>query len=185
MTLASASERARTGNGGGLPARRGRRERPTTVAVDSVRRLMRALRVASRSAERRAGLSGAQLLVLDELAGAPAASLNDLARRTHTDQSSVSVVVSRLVARGLVSREPSIVDGRRVAIALTAPGRAILRRAPRSAQARLVAALERLPRGELAALAHSLQAVVRTLESEVRAQRGEPRGTDAPLSPRR
>ena len=90
-------------------------------------------------------------------------SLGELADRTFTHQSSVSVVVSRLVARGLVARWPSAADGRRVELALTAPGRALLRRAPAAAQERLIAGLQRLPVAERRALAVTLVRLVREI----------------------
>src|SRR3954465_9301852 len=92
--------------------RRPVRERAeTALALDEVRRLVQALRQSTVQAERETGLSGAQLFVLQQLAQTPAQSLNDLAERTHTHQSSVSVVVTRLVGRGLVSRQRSPEDG--------------------------------------------------------------------------
>ena len=113
----------------------------TRGVLDAIRRIVRALRESSRHAEARVGLSGAQLFVLQRLAGAPALSLNELAERTLTHQSTVSVVVTRLVAGGLVSRSRGGSDGRRVEIALTARGRAALKQAPAAAQDRLIAAL--------------------------------------------
>src|SRR4051794_8130303 len=65
--------------------------------MDAIRRIVRVLRVSSRAAEKQVGLSGAQLFVLHKLADTPALSLNELADRTRTHQSSVSVVVQRLV----------------------------------------------------------------------------------------
>ena len=73
--------------------------------LDSIRRLVRMLRVSDRQAQAELGVSGAQLFVLTELGKTPALSLNELAARTLTDQSSVSVVVTRLVDAGLVTRD--------------------------------------------------------------------------------
>src|SRR5918912_3802717 len=109
-----------------------------TSALDAIRRIVQALRVSARTSEQRLGVSGAQLFVLHALAEAPAKSLNDLAARTFTHQSSVSVVVERLVRRRLVSRTRSAEDARRVTLALTATGRALLDSAPEVAQVRLV-----------------------------------------------
>jgi DNA-binding MarR family transcriptional regulator len=115
---------------------------PATRAVlDAIRRIVRALRESSRGAERAVGLGAAQLFVLQRLAGAPALSLNELARRTLTHQSSVSVVVSKLVRGGLVARTRAATDGRRVEVVLTRAGRALLARAPAAAQDRLIGAL--------------------------------------------
>ena len=139
-------------------------EAQVTRVLEGLRRVLRVLRVSSRQAEQRLGVSGAQLLVLQQLERAPARSLNELAERTHTDQSSVSVVVSRLVARGLVTREISVADGRRVTLAATAAGRALTRRSPDASQAQLVAALESLPRRILVAVARGLVALEVALE---------------------
>src|SRR5665213_199086 len=69
--------------------------------LDSIRRIVRLLRVSSREAEREVGLSGAQLFVLRTLSEHKFLSVNELAERTHTHQSSVSVVVQVLVDKGL------------------------------------------------------------------------------------
>jgi DNA-binding MarR family transcriptional regulator len=138
--------------------RRARAEEVRTV-MDALRRLVRALRLSARAAEKTVGISGAQLFVLQELAAAPADSLGALAARTHTDQSSVSVVVRRLVERGLVARRSAAADARRVELALTAPGRAVLRRAPEPVQKRLLAAVSRLPPARRRVLARTLAEV--------------------------
>jgi len=127
----------------------------TRAVLDAIRRIVRALRESSRATEGAVGIGAAQLFVLHRLAGAPALSLNELAARTFTHQSSVSVVVSRLVDRGLVTRSRGGDDGRRITISATAAGRALLARAPAAAQERLLAGLGLLgagPRRELADL---------------------------------
>ena len=128
--------------------------------VSALSALMGGLRAGSRMVERRLGISGAQLFVLQKLAEGPAASLNGLAARTFTHQSSVSVVVTRLVARGFVSRTVFPDDARRVTIALTPAGRALLRKAPVPLQTTLLAGLERLSRSERKALARGLERLV-------------------------
>jgi DNA-binding MarR family transcriptional regulator len=131
--------------------------------MDGLRRIVRDLRLSAREAERGAGISGAQLFVLQALAESSAASLNDLADRTLTDQSSVSVVVKRLVERKLVTRKPSEEDGRRVELALTSAGRRLLARCPEPTQARLVASLKRLSPDELASLMSGITALEREM----------------------
>jgi DNA-binding MarR family transcriptional regulator len=131
--------------------------------LDALRRIVRDLRLSSREAERDAGVSGAQLFVLQALAGGRATSLNELAERTHTDQSSVSVVVRRLADRKLLARKASRLDARRVELTLTPAGRRMLARCPEPTQARLLAAIQRLGAPELAALTQGLQALVREM----------------------
>lgn len=139
------------------------RAQSVRVVMDALRRIVRGLRLTARDAERTAGISGAQLFVLQALAEGKAASLNDLAVRTCTDQSSVSVVVSRLVERGLVARTPSELDARRIELSLSAAGRRLVRRSPEPTQARLLAGLQRMGAPELASLRDGLEAIVQVI----------------------
>jgi DNA-binding MarR family transcriptional regulator len=117
------------------------------TVMDGLRRIVRELRVAAGASEGRLGLSAAQLFVLQKLEeGGAAVSVNELAERTFTHQSSVSVVLSRLSARRLVIHRAAAQDARRREIALSRAGRALLRHAPESVQSRLLRALDRLPR---------------------------------------
>jgi DNA-binding MarR family transcriptional regulator len=132
--------------------------------VDDLRRIVRALRESSRQAERRLGVSGAQLFVLRALAGRHSVSVNELAARTRTHQSTVSGVVKRLVARKLVRRATSAHDRRRAELELTAAGRTLLGRAPGAAQERLIDGIERLPPHQRAALATALRKLVAAMD---------------------
>ena len=125
-------------------------------AIDSLRRLVQALRTASHHAWSELGVSGAQLFVLQQLGEAAPLSLSALAERTHTHASSVSVVVARLVQRGLVARRAAADDARRAELSLTAAGRRLLERAPTPVQARLLAAPASLPARERAQLGRTL-----------------------------
>jgi DNA-binding MarR family transcriptional regulator len=143
--------------------RTSRRHVDMIFVMDALRRIVRALRVSARAAERRFGISGAQLFVLEKLAEARARAVDELAERTLTDQSSVSLVVSRLEERGLVARRQSTEDARRVEIALTRAGRALTRRAPEPAQAHLITGLRRLRPSQLRSLARGLSALLHAL----------------------
>ncbi len=131
---------------------------PTTRAVlDALRRLVRAFRVVGAGPE---GPSPAQRFVIERLSEHPGASIGELARMTHTDQSSVSVVVSRLVAAGMIERKRSSDDRRRAALNLTTRGRALAKKTPPSGQAQLLAALRELSGARRTALARELSTLV-------------------------
>jgi DNA-binding MarR family transcriptional regulator len=132
-----------------------------TRVMNSLRALVRALRISTRAVEKEIGISGAQLFVLQQLLEAPARSVNELAERTSTHQSSVSTVVSRLVDRGLVRREPSADDGRRMEISITDRGRNLVESAPLTAQTRMQQAMRRLEPGQVRSLGDGLEALVR------------------------
>lgn len=128
--------------------------------LDSIRRLVRMLRVSDRQAQTELGVSGAQLFVLTELGKTPSLSLNDLASRTLTDQSSVSVVVTRLVDAGLVTRDRDDRDARRLILNLTRSGRALLQNAPPVAQERLLAVFDRLSDADRKRFADTFEEIV-------------------------
>jgi DNA-binding MarR family transcriptional regulator len=144
-------------------------DRSSREVLDAIRRIARALREASRASERSLGLSAAQVFVLHRLAGAPALSMNELAERTLTHQSSVSVVVSKLCDRGLVARSASESDARRVEVSLTRQGRTLIERVPAAAQDRLIAGLARIGDRRRRLLAAGLRQLV-----DAMAPAGEP-----------
>lgn len=127
---------------------------------NSLRQLVHALHTTSREMERRLGLTGAQLFVLTQLNATPSLSINALAERTMTHQSTVSVVVRRLVRRKLVKKARAADDARRVELTLTAAGAAILRRAPESMPTRLARAIALLSAPDRRALGCGLEKLV-------------------------
>ena len=139
------------------------------VILDTLRSIVRELRLASREAEQRVGVHGAQLHALRQLGDGATMSLTELADRTHTDISSVSVVVSRLVEQGLVTRKSADDDRRRLSLTLTARGRGLVRRAPETGTSRLLRAAEHLSDREVHVLANTLTKLVHGLD-----RNGEP-----------
>lgn len=135
-------------------------------ALVAIRRLVRTLRTTAVSVERETGLSTAQTFVLQLLLVAPAESMNELAERTSTDQSSVSVVVSRLETKGLVARQPSPADARRTQVVITNDGIALMRSKPSTVQERLTSALACLPPQSLRLLSTELNNLVALLGAE-------------------
>jgi DNA-binding MarR family transcriptional regulator len=127
--------------------------------MDASRRLVRALAGSARAIEARTGISGAQLFMLRQLAGAgQPLSVSELAELTLTHQSTVSGLVSRLVERGHVTRTPAADDARRVEVALTNSGRELLTDAPLTVQTQLVSGLARLGPARRDLLADVLEA---------------------------
>src|ERR1051325_5444599 len=134
--------------------------------LDSIRRVVRLLRLSDRAAQTEVGLSGAQLFVLQELFRSPSLSLNELAERTRTDQSSVSVVVTRLVDSGLVTRDRDTRDARRLVLNLTKSGRSAVQKAPGVAQERIIEIVEKLSAAERKRFAESFEHLVTELGGE-------------------
>jgi MarR family transcriptional regulator, lower aerobic nicotinate degradation pathway regulator len=133
---------------------------------NTLRRLVHSMHAASRETEHRLGVTGAQLFVLTQLHATPSLSINALAERTMTHQSTVSVVVRRLVRRKLVKKVRAPDDARRVELTLTPSGAALLRRAPEVMQVRLARAIDSLQLEDRRALELGLGHLVKELGAQ-------------------
>lgn len=128
--------------------------------MNAIRRIIHALQVGSHASQKSIGISGAQLFLLQILAPGDVMSINELASRSCTHQSSVSVVVSRLVEAKLVKRAASTEDGRRLDLCVTAAGRRLLKSRVVTPQERIIAALARLEPPRLFELRLLLEQVI-------------------------
>ncbi|MFL5321274.1 MAG: MarR family winged helix-turn-helix transcriptional regulator [Myxococcaceae bacterium] len=131
--------------------------------LDDIRRIVQSLRESARAVESDHGVSGAQLFVLQKLEEGGPATVGELAERTLTHQSSVSVVVGRLEKAGLVKRRPSKEDRRAVMVTLTPKGKSLATKAPDPAQLRLLEAVNSLSPSDQKKLAALLDRVVETM----------------------
>lgn len=137
---------------------------PSENAFRCIRALVAVLQTSARAVEARTGLTNAQLFLLRQIAETDGLTINDLADRTSAAQSSVSVVVGRLVSSGRVRRGRVPGDGRRVKLTATARGRSSLRNAPTPTTERLLTALGRLKPGDVRSISRGLKALLAMLD---------------------
>ena len=131
--------------------------------LDAVRHLVREIRLASTATHHGMQISAAQAFVLQTLLHSPGLRINDLADKTSTDQSSVSVVVQKLVDAGLVTKERSSADARAYEVHLTSTGRSLARKTPVAPQLRLLEGVRKLAPARREALASLLEEWLRAL----------------------
>lgn len=124
--------------------------------LDALRRLVQTVQQSSKSVESRFGVSGAQLFVLHKASEANASSINELAEKTLTHQSSVSVVVDKLVSKGFVERKQDENDRRKTLVTVTKLGRSLLKQAPLAPQEELSKGILALADSERKALSSGL-----------------------------
>lgn len=125
------------------------------LVMDSFRRVVRALRKSSRDSEDFFGLRTAQFFVLQQVKEYGPLGINDLAEKTFSHQSTVSVVVEELVQRGYVECTLSTIDRRRVEVRGTAVGRSLIKKRKRTIQEKMAAGFMKMSsrqRHELARL---------------------------------
>ena len=124
---------------------------------DALRWIVRELRLSQGSGV--PDLSVAQRFVLHVLKEHGALSVGDLAERTATDPSSVSVVVRKLHDKKLVSKKPDAVDRRKWRVALTGAGARTVDKAPIPVQQVLMGRMAKLAPDQLHTLAELLDRI--------------------------
>ncbi len=141
----------------------GRKKEDAQRVLNAFRNLVKALRLADRAGVKRYGLGSGQIFVLHELSRKSPLSVNDLAERTATDQSTVSVVVGKLVRKGFVASTRSNVDARRAELALTPKGRQTVRKLPPPVQHLLMDCVRELSSARAKQFADTLEEIVEAI----------------------
>jgi DNA-binding MarR family transcriptional regulator len=132
----------------------------------ALRRIVRAIDLQSRRLEQEVGLTGPQLICLRVLDQRGPLTAGMLARAVDLSQATLTGILDRLAKRRLVTRRRSSKDRRRVTIALSAEGEALVRAAPSPLQAVFCARLAELPERSQARLCTTLEEVVRMMDAE-------------------
>lgn len=118
----------------------------------------------SHEVERRAGIGGAQLWALAEIAERPQIKVTELAHAMSIHQSTASNLLEKLESQGYVTRSRGAADRRVVLLALTSRGEDVLRKAPLPYRGVLSDALLKLDAQSLGELHASLDQLVSMLE---------------------
>jgi DNA-binding MarR family transcriptional regulator len=165
MTIGGRARPAQAGTRSATPSRGPSHDRAT--ALTALRGLIGALTHSARAIEAHTGITNAQLFLLRQFTTAAPLSVNELAARVHARQNTVSSVLARLTAAGLVEKVRAPDDRRRVALSLTRAGRRMLARAPAAPTEGLITALGTMPPRDVHHLAVGLQALVARLQLDV------------------
>lgn len=131
----------------------------------SLRRISRAIDLHSKQLAKQHELTGPQLVCLREVAREEIATPSGLAKAVSLSQGTVTGILDRLEARGLVTRERSAEDRRRILVRLTDPGREAVAVAPSPLHEQFRARLAALPEGEQAMIDWVMQRVVGLFEA--------------------
>ncbi|MCA9547098.1 MAG: MarR family transcriptional regulator [Myxococcales bacterium] len=134
--------------------------------LGSLRRITRAIDLHSRRLAQACNLTSPQLVCLRYLATEGECTAGALARGVSLSQATITGILDRLEARGLVRRQRSAADRRQVLIELTPPGRRLASEAPSPLQDRFASQLAALPADEQARLDQVLKQVVHMMEAD-------------------
>lgn len=145
----------------------------------ALRRVLRALDTNARAIARASGLTHAQMLVLHALSEAGQEMPRDIARRLGVSQATVSTLIDRMEARGLVRRARRAADRRMVWVILTDEGRRVLDAAPDPLHDMFIRRFEALPDWEQAMLMATTERLGHLFDAATMEPLPEP--VDAPL----
>lgn len=123
----------------------------------ALRRIIRAVDLQSRQLVRSHGLTGPQALLLKEILLAGELTVGQLADRVSLSQATVTDILLRLEKRGLVERQRSNEDKRRVLVHITVPGRRLMKNSLPLLQEGFLDKLNQLQKWEQTQLLASLQ----------------------------
>jgi DNA-binding MarR family transcriptional regulator len=132
----------------------------------ALRRIMRAIELRSKRLEKSAGLTVPQLLVLQELAAAGELSVSEIARRISLSQGTVTSIVQRMEAKGLLQKHRSGQDRRRLEVALTEKGQDKLAMSPGLLQEEFVSRFQQLESWEQKMLTSALERIAEIMDAE-------------------
>ncbi|MFT4767298.1 MAG: DNA-binding MarR family transcriptional regulator [Glaciecola sp.] len=132
----------------------------------SLRRILRATSIHSRKLGRSVGITSPQLMVLGAVNANDGLTATEVANAVSLSQATITAIVSKLEDRGLLKRERSSVDKRRVHVSLNDAGREVLIQAPKPLQESFSRRFEALPRWEQLQLVSSLERIARMMDAE-------------------
>lgn len=135
--------------------------------LSTLRRIIRAIDLHSRQLALRYGLTGPQLILLQELARLREVSVGSLAKKVSLSNGTVTDILDRLEKRGFVTRSRSEADKRRVYAHITERGQQVLQESPPLLHENFSADFERLQDWEQSLILSSLQRVAGMMEVQV------------------
>ncbi len=135
-------------------------------ALIALRQIQRKTEQASKRLALTAGLTPSQLLVMQILGEKGETSAGDISRLTQLKHATITSLVDKLVARGLLTRRRHHKDRRRVWLELLPEGKAVISSAPDLLQDTFRKRFEALPDWHSAMLVSALEKVASLLDAE-------------------
>jgi DNA-binding MarR family transcriptional regulator len=148
------------------PEERANRTSPYAESIlRSLRRIIRAIDLHSRQLTRQTSLTVPQLVCLRQLVLNGPSTPGDIARKVFLSQATVTGILDRLEAHGLIRRKRSSPDRRRVIVRLTDAGHELAAKMPWPLQERFATALAAMPLEGQSTIDHVLRQIVDMMEA--------------------
>ena len=131
----------------------------------SIRKVIRAIDLHSKQLNKSSGLTGPQLLIMQEIARGNGVTASLIAKKINLSAATVTNILDRLENRGLIKRERSSEDKRRISLYLTDDGRVSLVDAPQPLQEHFIQKFCQLEEWEQTLLLSSMQRIASMMDA--------------------
>jgi DNA-binding MarR family transcriptional regulator len=132
----------------------------------ALRKIIQAIDLNSKKLEKRVGLTGPQLVILQEIARGEEVTPGEIARAVSLSQATVTGILERMEKRGLIARQRSRQDKRCIMVRITVTGHKILEEAPPLMQEAFVERFSSLQEWEQTMILSALQRLVSILDAK-------------------
>lgn len=142
----------------------------TRTVSDSVmiamRKIIQAIDMNSKKLVKRVGLTGPQLVILQEITRMGEVTAGEIAQAVSLSQATVTGILERMENRGLLARRRSDRDKRRIMVSITKSGQQILEDAPPLMQEAFVERFSSLQEWEQTMILSALQRLVSIMDAK-------------------
>ena len=131
----------------------------------ALRKVIRAIDMRSRQLNKDVGLTGPQLLVLQEVGKNPGIMVKQIAQSINLSPATVTSILDRMESRALVNRVRSTEDKRKVGVFLSETGQAALSAAPLPLQEHFLNRFNSLEEWEKSLMVSSMQRIATMMDA--------------------
>ena len=140
-----------------------RKEEELLVAL---RRVIRAVDLRSKQLSKHVGLTGPQLLVMQNIQEQPGIMVREIAENINLSPATITNILDRLESRDLATRIRSTQDKRKVGVFLTERGKEAVVDAPRPLQEHFVERFSHLKEWEQSQMVATVQRIASMMDAE-------------------
>ncbi|MBE1287112.1 MAG: MarR family transcriptional regulator [Alteromonadaceae bacterium] len=131
----------------------------------ALRKVIRAIDMRSRQLNKDVGLTGPQLLVLQEVGKNPGVMVKQIAQSINLSPATITSILDRMEARALVNRVRSTEDKRKVGVFLSETGQAALTAAPLPLQEHFLNRFNNLEEWEKSLMVSTMQRIATMMDA--------------------
>lgn len=132
----------------------------------SIRKIIQAIDIHSRMLNKKFGLTGPQLIVLQEISTHGRISITPLSKITSLRQATITDITKRLEAKGFISRKKREDDKRAVSLSLTEKGEQIVQQLPPLLQEKFTERFSNVENWEQMMILSAFERVVNLMSAE-------------------